>query len=694
MSTPTRDLLIEIGTEELPPKALAGLSSAFEAQIQERLDDARLKFAAIKRFATPRRLALLVSDLEETQEDNQITRFGPAVKAAFDKEGNPTRAATGFASSCGVDVAQLGRAEKDGVEKLSFEKLEKGRPSSELLPEILTQALAQLPIPKRMRWGASRVEFVRPVHWVVLLFGEQIIPATILGVDSGSETRGHRFLHNDWIPLKQPSDYQQALEETGKVIADFTVRLEMIREQVTAEAKRVGGEVMWDEGLLQEIASLVEYPVALTGEFDPIYLELPPETLVLTMKSHQKCFCLADGDGNLLPRFITVSNLISKDPARVVEGNERVIRPRLADARFFFETDKKTPLADRREQLKALVFQDKLGTVYDKSQRVADLAQWIAQQLDGNQDFCRRAAELSKCDLLTQMVGEFADLQGLMGYYYARHDGEPDEVASALTEQYQPRHAGADLPETLTGSILAIADKLDTMVGLFGIGQPPTGSKDPFALRRAAIGILRILVEKELPLDMQACIAQSLTGFAGKDLEATTEQKVFDFMLERFRAWYADEGIGANIFQAVSAVRPVSPLDFHHRVQAVARFTGLPEAEALAAANKRVSNLLGKQTATDQLESVQKDLLSEAAEQELARALASKVEQVTPLFSSGNYSQGLAALAELKMPVDKFFDEVLVMAEDPAVQANRLALLKKLRELFLRVADISHLHSN
>lgn len=694
MSTPTRDLLIEIGTEELPPKSLAGLSQAFESLILEDLDAARIAYRLCQRFATPRRLALLLSDLEETQQDNQITRFGPAIPAAFDADGNPTRAAIGFASSCGVDVEALGRTEKDGVEKLSFEKLEKGRPTMELLPGILSDALARLPIPKRMRWGASREEFVRPVHWVVLLFGEQIIPATVLGVDSGSETRGHRFLHNDWIPLQQPGDYASALESTGAVIADFDARREMIRDQVAAAAAQAGGEVMWDEDLLQEVTSLVEYPVALVGEFDPVYLELPPETLVLTMKTHQKCFCLADANGNLLPRFIAVSNLISKDPARVIEGNERVIRPRLADARFFFESDKQIPLVQRREQLKALIFQDKLGTVFDKTERVAALATWIADQLGANQEYCRRAAELSKCDLLTQMVGEFAELQGLMGYYYARHDGEADEVASAITEQYQPRQAGAALPETLTGAILAISDKLDTMVGLFGIGQPPTGSKDPFALRRAAIGILRILVEKELPLDMASCIEHSITTFSGTQLRPNTGTAVFEFLLERFRAWYADEGIPASIFLAVSALRPASPLDFHRRIQAVSRFAGLPEAQALAAANKRVSNLLEKQAVGAPDSKLDNTLLSEAAELELAAAVSAKVEEVAPLFSAGDYSKGLAALADLKAPVDRFFDEVLVMADDPAIQANRLALLKQLRDLFLRVADISHLHSS
>lgn len=694
MTKSTRSLLIEIGTEELPPKALAGLSRAFEQLFSDQLQQARLEFTAVKRFATPRRLALLVADLVEQQPDNDILRFGPAVKAAYDQDGKPTRAASGFASSCGVDVSELQTAEKDGVEKLCFQKSEAGKPTTELLAELITQALAQLPIPKRMRWGASRDEFVRPVHWVTVLFGSEPVTATVLGIEAGRVTYGHRFHHNQEIALQNATDYEQALAEQGSVIADFETRKENIRAQVVAEGQAAGGTVMMDEDLLNEVTSLVEFPVALTGAFDEGFLALPPEALVLTLKSHQKCFCVTGADGKLLPRFITVSNLRSKDPAQVVEGNERVIRPRLADARFFFETDQQTKLESRTEKLKSLIFQDKLGTVYDKTQRVAELAGWIAGQLGANAENAKRAATLSKCDLLTQMVGEFADLQGLMGYYYALHDGENEEVARALNEQYQPRQAGAPVPETETGAILAIADKLDTMVAMFAIGQPPTGSKDPFALRRSAIGILRILIEKNLELDMQQCIAASMATFSSLKLLSSPNDQVFDFLLERFRSWYADEGIKANIFQSVLAVKPVSPLDFHHRIQAVNAFASLEQASALAAANKRVSNLLDKSDASETTASVDQSLLQETAEKNLSLALEQKVKDVTPLFDRGNYSAGLQSLADLKTPVDTFFDEVLVMADDESLKNNRLALLAQLRNLFLRVADISHLHAS
>ncbi len=694
MTKSTRSLLVEIGTEELPPKALAGLSRSFEQLFSEQLQQSRLEFTSIKRFASPRRLALLVSDLDEQQADNDVLRFGPAVKAAYDAEGKPTRAATGFASSCGVDVADLATAEKDGVEKLCFQKSEPGQPTVELLGNLVNQALAALPIPKRMRWGASRNEFVRPVHWITLLFGTDTVPASVMGIEAGRATFGHRFHHNQAIELAEATDYEQALAEQGKVIANFATRKEQIREQVIAQGEAAGGSVMLDEDLLDEVTSLVEFPVALTGAFDEGFLELPPEALVLTLKSHQKCFCVADKDGNLLPSFVTVSNLVSKDPAQVVEGNERVIRPRLADARFFFETDQQSSLESRAEKLRSLVFQDKLGTVFDKTQRVAELAGWIADQLGADAVKCRRAATLSKCDLLTQMVGEFADLQGLMGYYYALHDGEDEEVARALNEQYQPRQAGAPVPETLTGAVLAIADKLDTMVAMFAIGQPPTGSKDPFALRRSAIGILRILVEKNLDLDMRQCIAAAVANFGELKLESAPDSQVFDFLLERFRAWYADEGIKASVFQSVLAVKPVSPLDFHHRIQAVNSFMSLEQAGALAAANKRVSNLLDKAESSSVAQNVDIALLQDDAEKALNQALSVKMGEVAPVFESGDYTSGLQALADLKTPVDVFFDEVLVMADDESVRSNRLALLGQLRSLFLRVADISHLHTS
>ncbi len=694
MKIPSRDLLIELGTEELPPKALASLSRAFERLFCEGLKAERLEYAAISRFATPRRLALLVEGLSENQTDRDTERFGPAVKAAFDDDGAPTKAAQGFAKSCGVEVSELATAEKDGVEKLYFSSVEKGRTTVELVPELISKAMQQLPIPKRMRWGTSREEFVRPVHWLTVLFGHEVIPMTLFAVESCGTTRGHRFLSNEELLLDSAADYEQVLEETGNVIPDFDKRRESVRKLVTAEGEKAGGQVVMDEDLLNEVTSLVEYPVALSGAFDEQYLELPPEALILTLKSHQKCFCITDADGKLLPHFVTVSNLLSKDPAKVIEGNERVIRPRLADARFFFDADRQQSLESRSPSLEKLIFQDKLGTVHDKSARVAELAAWIAGQVGADADKCRRAALLAKCDLLTQMVGEFADLQGLMGYYYALNDGEDQDVARAINEQYQPRQAGGELPSTMTGAILAIADKLDTMVGMFGIGQPPTGSKDPFALRRSAIGILRIIVDRELDLDINQALAQSIASYSGKDLEAGIEKNLSGFVFDRFKAWYAEEGISATIFQSVSSVSPGRPLDFHRRVQAVHKFAGLDEAAALAAANKRVSNLLSKQKDQPDSDAVKQELLQEQAEKDLYEAIQQKQSELAPYFESGDYSAALSGLAGLKAPVDRFFDDVLVMAEDEAVKQNRLNLLRQLRNLFLRTADISHLHND
>lgn len=688
-----RDLLIEIGTEELPPKALAGLSAAFEDSVCKQLKAKSLQFTGCQRFATPRRLALLIEQLQEAQADQQNTRFGPAVKAAFDADGEPTQAAQGFARSCGVEVSELQRAEKDGVEKLSYTVLEEGVTTVELVPDIVNQALAQLPIPKRMRWGSSRTEFVRPVHWSVLLFGDEVITASILDVQSSDQTYGHRFHSDGVLSLKQASDYEALLESKGSVIPRFDKRKELIREQVLAEGKKAGGSPVIEEDLLNEVTALVELPVALTGDFDEEYLEVPSEALILAMKSHQKCFNLVDENQKLLPKFITISNLQSKDPSQVIEGNERVIRPRLADARFFFDTDKQVSLESRYEQLGNLIFQDKLGTVKDKCDRVGRISSVLAEQTGGNGDYCTRAATLSKCDLLTSMVGEFADLQGLMGYYYALNDGEPDEVAQAINEQYQPRFAGDSVPDSLTGALLAIADKLDSIVGLFGIGQPPTGSKDPFALRRAAIGVLRIMIEKELPLDLVSCIDSTVTSFSGVSLEAETNSKVFDFMLDRFRAWYLDEGISAEEFQSVFELKPTSPLDFHNRIQAVHHFNSLPEAAALAAANKRVSNILSKEGSKSGTK-VDEALLADDAESALFNLLGNIEAEVEPLFNAGKYTEGLQALSVMKEPVDSFFDQVLVMADDDKVRQNRLALLSRLQALFLHTADISQLHKS
>jgi glycyl-tRNA synthetase beta chain len=686
-----QDLLIEIGSEELPPKALLQLSEAFRDAMAGLLQKAGLEHGGITPFATPRRLALIVKQLPEQQPDISLEKWGPAVQAAFGPDGKPTKAAEGFARGCGVDVAALERKQDGNVEKLVFRSQRKGAATATLVPDMVREALATLPIPKRMRWGSSRDEFVRPVQWCVLLFGANVIPATILGATSGAVTRGHRFMHPQPITLKAPADYEQALQQ-GKVIANFGARRDIIRKLVEQEGQKLGARAIIEEALLDEVAALVEWPVALTGNFDKAFLSVPQEALISAMKGHQKCFHLLDAQGSILPNFITLSNLVSRDPAQVIAGNEKVIRPRLADAAFFFSQDKKQPLAARREKLKTVVFQQELGTVADKSVRVAKLARHVAGQLGADQALAQRAAELGKCDLLTSMVYEFAELQGLMGMHYAKHDGEPAEVAQALFEQYLPRFAGDELPATKTGMVLALAERLDTITGLFGIGQPPTGSKDPFALRRAALGVLRIVIEKQLPLDLKACLDAAVGNFSGlpkaKDLAAT----VRDFIFERLRTFYTDQGISADVFLAVDAVRPASPLEFNARIKAVSHFVSLPQAHALAAANKRVSNILQK-SAVKPGTSIDATKLGEAAERALADSLRSVQARVDPLLKKSDFTPALAAMAELQPVVDAFFDKVMVNVDDPAVRDNRLALLQELRALFLRVADISLLQN-
>ncbi len=689
-----QDFLVELGTEELPPKALLKLSKSFQAGVVEGLKNESLDHGEVKSFATPRRLAILVSSLDAKQADRLSEKFGPAVKAAFDAEGNPTRAAEGFAKSCGVTVADLDRSEKDGVEKLTYSSKVLGKSTNELLPAIVDAALAKLPIPKRMRWGASRDEFVRPVHWLVMLFGEEVIPSTIMGVESGAESFGHRFHHPDKIHISKASEYEALMLEPGNVVVDFSKRRELIRNAILAEGQKINADTVVDESLLDEVTGLVEYPVALTGRFDELFLEVPSEALILAMKSHQKCFYLVNDKEELLPYFVTVSNIRSNDPSQVIEGNERVIRPRLADAKFFYETDKQSSLESRLDQLRKVVFQEKLGTVYDRSLRVANLAKFIALNTGEDAAQSERAAMLSKCDLVTNMVGEFADLQGLMGSYYAVNDGEAEPVATAINEQYMPRYAGDNLPATAIGGILALADKLDSIVGLFAIGQPPTGSKDPFALRRSAIGILRILVENKLDIDLMDCIEESIKGFDTLEVETDTAEKVFEFMLERFRSWYADEGVSSNVFQSVMALKPRKPFDFAKRIQAVSNFVKLDESAALAAANKRVSNLLDKVDAGSLTTNVDEKLFEEDAERTLFQQLQEKELNTAPLFEAGDYTTGLAELAQLKDAVDGFFDDVLVMCDDKSIQTNRLALLQRLRDIFLEVADISYLHTS
>ncbi|HWK52867.1 MAG TPA: glycine--tRNA ligase subunit beta [Hyphomicrobiales bacterium] len=686
-----QDLLIEIGTEELPPKALLGLSNAFKDAFEASLRQAGLAYAGVTAFATPRRLALLVRALATQQPPRALEKWGPAVQAAFGADGKPSKAAIGFARSCGVDVAALEQRSDGKVTKLYYHAEQPGAATATLIPGMVEHALDALPIPKRMRWGSSRDEFVRPVQWVVLLFGDTVIDATLMGQRAGRITRGHRFLHPEPLTIDTPASYP-ALLQSGKVVADFAERRAAVRAQVEAKAKELGGNAIIDEALLDEVCSLVEWPVALAGRFDDAFLAVPKEALISSMKEHQKCFHLLDDQQHILPYFITLSNLESRDPAQVIAGNEKVIRPRLADAAFFFAQDRKQPLAARVEKLKSVVFQQELGTVYEKSQRVKRLAETLAKELGYDSALAARAAELGKCDLMTSMVYEFAELQGTMGYYYAKHDGEPEEVALALTEQYLPRFSGDALPTSATGRVLALAERLDTIAGLFGLGQPPTGSKDPFALRRAALGVLRLIIEQELPLSLPRAVAAAMAGFADNAKVKDASQEIVAFINERLRAYYADQGIATDVFLAVDAVRPASPLEFDARVKAVAHFAALPEAQALAAANKRVGNILQKAAGSPPV-ACDPTLLQEPAERALHDALQATAATTDPLLAEGRFTEALAAMASLRASVDTFFDQVMVNAEDAALRDNRLALVAALRRLFLRVADISLLQN-
>ncbi len=691
----TRDLLIELGTEELPPKALQRLGRAFADGVTEGLARSGLDHGEVTTYAAPRRLALLVRDLEERQRDKKIERRGPAVKAAFDDEGLPTRALEGFARSCGVAIDQLETLETDKGSWLVHRAVEPGRPLQALLPEIVQQALDRLPIPKRMRWGDLDVEFVRPVHWLVLLFGDEVVEAELMAVRAGRHTRGHRFHHPGPLYLAEPAAYAPLLETEGRVVASFEARREAIRAQVEEAAVALGGRAVIDEALLDEVTSMVEWPVAVAGSFDARFLDVPAEALISAMKGHQKYFHLVDGEGRLMPHFITISNIDSRDPGAVRSGNERVIRPRLADAEFFWNQDRKQPLAARREALGSVVFQKALGTLLEKSDRIAARAAAIATELGADPGQARLAGELAKCDLMTEMVGEFPELQGIMGRYYAEADGHPEAVARALEEHYLPRFAGDALPAGPVAQALAIADRLDTLAGLFGIGQPPTGSKDPFALRRAALGVVRIVIEKGLDLDLEAMIEGAIEAYReqGKALEEGTGTRLFDFMMERLRVYYQEAGLAPDLFDAVLAVRPTRPFDFDQRIRAVAAFRDLPEAEALAAANKRASNILrqAREKGVEIASGVDGALLREPEEQALAARIDEVEAAVAPALEALDYRAALTGMARLREALDAFFDTVMVMADDAALRANRLALLERLRRLFLEVADISRL---
>ncbi|AVI61888.1 glycine--tRNA ligase subunit beta [Halomonas sp. GFAJ-1] len=681
-------LLLELGAEELPPTALDALSDAFAAGIKKGLQEADIPFQAISAYATPRRLAVQVTGLADKQPDRAVERRGPALAAAF-KDGVPTKAAEGFARSCGVSVDELIHLETDKGTWLGFQEQQQGESVQALLPEMIRKTLQSLPVPKNMRWGASRVEFSRPVHWLVTLYGSDVIAAEALGLEASRTTYGHRFHAPDAIQLAHADDYLATLEN-AYVLADRQRRRERIREQVLAEAEVQEAHAVIDEDLLIEVSGLVEWPVALTGSFDERFLEVPAECLISSMKANQKYFHLLDDQGKLKPLFITISNIDSADPQQVISGNEKVIRPRLADAAFFYDTDRKRTLASRIPQLESVVFQQQLGTLADKARRSTAIATFIAQQINGDVAHAQRAVALAKCDLVSEMVLEFPELQGIMGRYYAEQDDEPAEVAQALEEQYLPRFASDIIPQSLTGQALALADRLDTLVGIFGIGQRPTGAKDPFALRRASIGVLNILVKGELSLDLRELLSVAAEQHRNLPRAEGLVDDVLTYMLDRFRAWGQDEGISAEMYLAVRA-RPVTkPLDFARRLRAVKAFAQREEAAALAAANKRVSNILSKQE-HDGSTQVDQPLLQEEAELNLFNAVSASQQQVAPLFAEGNYQQALDALATLREPVDAFFDQVMVMADDEAVRRNRLALLASLQALFLEVADISQL---
>jgi glycyl-tRNA synthetase beta chain len=704
----TRDFLVEIGTEELPPKSLLALSAAFADGVAKGLDEAGLAHGSVQRLATPRRLAVLVRRLAARQPDRALEKRGPPVKAAYDASGAPTQAALAFARGCGVEVAALERIETPKGAWLVYRGTEAGAATPSLLPGIVTAALDALPVARRMRWGAGEAQFVRPVHWVVMLYGKEVVDCAILGQRAGNVTHGHRFMAPRPIRLSSPATYVRALQRRGRVLVDVEQRREAIRAGVTAAAGELGGVAVVSDALLDEVTGLVEWPVPLAGRFDAKFLELPPEVPIATMQDHQRYFPVRDAEGRLMNRFITVSNIESRDPAQVIAGNERVVRPRLSDAAFFYATDRQQRLDSYTEALRRVTFQTQLGSLHDKAERVRGLAGSIARAIGGDPALADRAARLGKCDLLTSMVGEFPELQGLMGRYYAQHDGEPAEVAEALREQYLPRYAGDELPSTRTGMALAIADKLDTVAGIYATGQKPSGTRDPFGLRRAALGLLRTSIERRLDLDLLQLIGQAVAA-ARADMAtvaaaqgkapppadvAALQEEVYDYVIERLRAYYVEGGAGLSVtpemFDAVLATRPASPLDFDARLRALVEFLALPDAASLAAANKRIANILRK-AGEPVGERFDSERLVDPAEQVLAEQVMAIAREVEPRFAARDYTPALRQLAALRKAVDDFFDSVMVMSDDAALRANRLALLNRMRGLFMRAADLSRL---
>ncbi|WP_274371050.1 glycine--tRNA ligase subunit beta [Morganella morganii] len=680
--------LTEIGTEELPPKALRSLAESFAANLTAELATANLTHGDVTWYAAPRRLAVKIAGLAESAADREVEKRGPAIAQAFDAEGKPTKAAEGWARGCGITVDQADRMVTDKGEWLLYRAVEKGNNAKELLADMVSRALAKLPIPKLMRWGDKETHFVRPVHTVTMLMGADVIPGDVLGITSDRVIRGHRFMGEAEFTIAHADEYPAILETRGKVMADYDARKAMIKRDAEKAALALGGVADLTDSLLEEVTSLVEWPVVLTAKFEEKFLAVPSEALVYTMKGDQKYFPVYDKNGNLMPNFIFVANIESSDPSQIIAGNEKVVRPRLADAEFFFKTDCKKRLEDNLPRLSTVLFQQQLGTLRDKTDRLEALAGWIAGQIGADVNHATRAGLLAKCDLMTNMVFEFTDTQGVMGMHYARHDGESEDVALALKEQYQPRYAGDNLPSTPVSDALAIADKMDTLAGIFGIGQHPKGDKDPFALRRAALGVLRIIVEKGYNLDLETLTQEAVRLYGDKLTNANVVTDVVDFMLGRFRAWYQEQGFAIDTIQAVLARRPTRPADFDARMKAVTHFRTLDEAAALAAANKRVSNILSK--SDDALnDTVLASLMNAPEEIRLAAYVTDLKTQLAPLYAEGKYQEALTELASLREAVDAFFDSVMVMDKDDNIRRNRLTLLNELRNLFLGVADIS-----
>jgi len=684
-------LLIELGTEELPPKSLKTLATSFFDGVKNQIDDAGLAYSDIKWFATPRRLAIKVLALEEKQADKEVEKRGPAVNVAFDEQGNPSKAAMGWARSNGIEVEQAERLVTDKGEWLLHRATQAGKTVADLIPDFVNNALNKLPIPKPMRWGSERIQFIRPVHTLTLMYGETVLAGESLGVSSNNVLQGHRFHHHGLVTLSSADNYEAALLEAN-VSVDYQARQDKIVADVNQAAKELNGVALIDKDLLEEVTSLVEWPVVLVGSFDEEFLEVPAEPLIYSMKDHQKYFPVNDEQGNLINKFIFVSNIESKEPAKVIHGNEKVIRPRLADAEFFYKTDQKTSLESRLESLESVLFQKQLGTLKAKSERIASLSEYIASKLGENTTQAHRAGLLSKTDLMTEMVLEFPQVQGTMGKYYAQINGEEAAVAQALEDQYRPRFSGDTLPQANIGCAVAIADKVDTLVGIFGINQAPKGDKDPFALRRAAIGMIRIIIEKQLDLDVADLLDKGIELYGNKLVNDDVKSQVLDFVMGRFRAFYQEQNVAVDVIQAVLAKAPSSPLDFDKRIAAVGHFKALPEADTLAAANKRVGNILAKFDG-QLLDNVDVSLLTEAQEKSLADTFTAINTVVSPLLADKNYQATLTELAKIKGPIDDFFDNVMVMADDESVKVNRLTLLNNIRNSFLEIADISVLQS-